>query len=166
MANSIFAAHLLPHFYYTVKTLTLLCLGIATLGACKKNSEPVPSTTRVDLLTAKSWRLSTVTASLGGTPLPSSLIPACNNDDTYKFNLDKTVIQDAGVIKCSSTDPQTQAGTWAFNNDQSKLTIAVPGSLLNGEADIKELTTSTLHIIGTPTVSGVVITVDATFVPN
>ena len=149
-----------------MKTLTLLCLGIATLGACKKNSEPIPATTRVDLLTAKGWRLSTITASLGGTPLPSSLLPACNNDDTYKFNLDKTVIQDAGATKCNSTDPQTQAGTWAFNTDQSKLTITVPNSLLNGEADVKELTASTLHLYGTQTISGAPITIDATFVPN
>ena len=149
-----------------MKKLILLCLGVATLGACDKNSKPAPATTRVDLLTAKSWRLSTITASLGSTPLPSGLIPACNNDDTYKFNLDKTVIQDAGASKCSSTDPQTQTGTWAFNNDQSKLTIAVPGSLLNGEADVKELTSSTLHIYTTPTISGVTINVDATFVPN
>ena len=146
----------------------ILCLGIATLGACDKNSKPAPATTRVDLLTAKSWRLSTITASLGGAPLPSSLLPACNNDDTFKFNLDKTAIQDAGVVKCSSTDPQTQAGTWAFNNDQSKLTIAVPNSLLNGEADVKELTSSTLHIYTIQTFSGVPapITIDATFVPN
>jgi len=151
-----------------MKKLILLCLGIATLGACDKNSKPAPATTRVDLLTAKSWRLSTITASLGGAPLPSSLLPACNNDDTFKFNLDKTAIQDAGVVKCSSTDPQTQAGTWAFNNDQSKLTIAVPNSLLNGEADVKELTSSTLHIYTIQTFSGVPapITIDATFVPN
>ena len=150
-----------------MKTLTLLCLGIATLGACKKNSEPAPSTTRVDLLTAKSWRLATANVTVSGIPIPSSLVlPACSNDDSYKFNTDKTLIQDAGTTKCNSTDPQTQAGTWAFNNDQSKITIAVSGSPLNGEADVKELTASTLHLYGTQTVSGAPVTIDAMFVPN
>jgi sulfur carrier protein ThiS len=151
-----------------VKRLILLCLGIAALGACDKNSKPAPApTTRTDILTAKSWRLATAIITVNGIPVPSSLVlPACNNDDSFKFNVDKTLIQDAGAIKCNSTDPQTQAGTWTFNTDQSKLTIAIPGSPLNGEADIKELTTSTLHIHGTPTISGVAATVDATFVPN
>jgi outer membrane usher protein FimD/PapC len=150
-----------------MKKLVLLCASLATLGACKKTSEPVPATTRVDLLTAKSWRLSTATVTANGLPVPTSLVlPACTSDDTFKFNLDKTVIQDAGATKCNSTDPQTQNGTWSFNNDQSKLTIAIPGSLLSGEADIKELTSSTLRIYGTPTISGFATTIDATFVPN
>jgi hypothetical protein len=150
-----------------VKKLILLCLGIAALGACDKNSKPAPATSRVDLLTAKSWRLSTATVTINGISIPSSLLlPACNNDDTFKFNVDKTAIQDAGAIKCNTTDPQTQAGTWTFNNDQTKLTIAIPGSPLSGEADIKELTASTLHINGNPTINGVTANVDATFVPN
>ncbi len=150
-----------------MKKLILLCLGIATLGACDKNSEPAPPPTRVDLLTAKSWRLSTATITANGFPIPSSLvIPACNNDDFYKFNADKTLIQDAGATKCNATDPQTQAGTWTFNGDQSKLTIAIPGNLLSGEAEVRELTSTTLRIYGTPTLNGITGTVDATFVPN
>lgn len=144
----------------------LLCLAIASLGACKKDSDPVATPSRTDLLTAKSWRLTTVTASLNGLPLPASSLPACYLDDSFKFNADKTVIQDAGATKCSSTDPQTQSGTWSFNNDQSKLTIAVTGSLLNGDADIKELSSSTLRIYATPNFNGLPISIDATFAPN
>jgi hypothetical protein len=145
----------------------LLCLAIASLGACKKDSDPVASPSRTDLLTAKSWRLTTINATLpNGTPIPSSLLPACYSDDTFKFNADKTVVQDAGAIKCNSTDPQTQTGTWSFNSDQSKLTIAVPNSLLNGEADVKELTSSTLRINATPTIMGFTVNADATFAPN
>ncbi|TVT41295.1 hypothetical protein FNT36_07515 [Hymenobacter setariae] len=149
-----------------MKKACLLFLGIAALGACKKDGESTPAPSRTDLLTAKSWRLTTINATLNGSPLPSSLIPACYNDDLFKFNADKTVVQDAGANKCNSTDPQTQSGTWSFNTDQSKLTISVQGSLLNGEADVKELTSSTLRISATPTISGFPISVDATFAPN
>ena len=145
----------------------LLCLAIAALGACKKDSDPVASPSRVDLLTAKAWRLTTINLTLlDGTPIPSSLLPTCFSDDTFKFNADKTVVQDAGAIKCNSTDPQTQTGTWSFNSDQSKLTIAVPNSLLNGEADVKELTTSTLRINAKPVYMGITANADATFAPN
>lgn len=146
---------------------TLLLLGIAaTLGACKK-SDDSPSTSRTELLTAKSWRLSTVSATVGGFPVPSSLfLQDCTKDDFYKFNTDKTLVQDAGTVKCNTSDPQTLTGTWSLNGDQSKLTIAVPNSPLNGEADIRELSATTLRIYGTPTLSGAQATFEATFVPN
>jgi hypothetical protein len=145
-----------------------LFLGtMAVLSGCKKSDKPPATTSRTDLLTAKSWRLSSTTVTVNGILMPSSLfLPDCNKDDLYKFNTDKTLIQDAGATKCNAADPQTQAGTWALNKDQSKLTIAVPGSPLNGEADIKELTTMTLRIYGTPSVNGTPATIDATFVPN
>ena len=151
-----------------MKKIFLLLGTVAVLGGCKKSDEsPASSSTRADLLTAKNWRLSTVNVTANGFPVPSSFVlQDCNKDDFYKFNADKTLIQDAGAIKCMATDPQTQAGTWALSSDQSKLTIAVPGSLLNGEADIKELTATTLHIYGATSLNGIATTLDATFVPN
>jgi hypothetical protein len=149
-----------------MKNIFLLLGMAAALGACKK-SDDSPSTSRTELLTAKNWRLSTVSATVGGLPVPSSyILQDCTKDDFYKFNADKTLIQDAGAIKCSTSDPQTLAGTWSLNGDQSKLTIAVPNSLLNGEADIRELSANTLRIYGTPTLNGAPATFEATFVPN
>ena len=148
---------------------TLLFLGtIAVLSGCKKSDEsPATASSRTDLLTAKSWRLAAVTVTANGLPVPSSVfIEDCDKDDTFKFNADKTLVQDAGASKCNTSDPQTQAGTWAFNSDQSKLTIAVPNSPLNGDGDIKELTATSLHIYGTRSLSGLALTLDATFVPN
>lgn len=145
----------------------LLLLGTTTvLSACKKSGDS-PTSSRTDLLTAKSWRLSTATVTAGGFPVPSStFIQDCNKDDSFKFNVDKTLVQDAGASKCNPTDPQTLTGTWALNSDQSKLTISIPNSPLNGEAEVRELTSTTLRIYGTPSLSGVPLTLDATFVPN
>ncbi len=147
-----------------MKKLFLLCLGIATLGACKKNSEPAPpSTTRTDLLTTPKWKLSggTISAGVGTFPL-STIVGTCYNDDTFKFNTDKTVVNDAGTVKCNATDPQTQTGSWSFaNSDQTQLQLNVPGTPLSGTYEIKELTSSTLHLTGT--LSGAA--VDVTFAP-
>lgn len=149
-----------------MKKIFLFLGTMAVLSGCKKSDES-PAASRTDLLTAKSWRLSTATVTLGGFPVSNSaFLQDCKKDDLYKFNPDKTLIQDAGATKCNATDPQTQAGTWALNSDQSKLTIAIPGSPLNGEAEVRELTATTLRIYGTPSLNGVPTTIDATFVTN
>ncbi|GAA4501904.1 hypothetical protein GCM10023172_24430 [Hymenobacter ginsengisoli] len=99
--------------------------------------------------------------------VPSSLfLQDCDKDDFYKFNTDKTAIVDAGPTKCSPSDPQTESGTWAFNSNETKLTLMLPNSALNGDADIKELSATTLHLYSSQSVSGTAYTVDATFVPN
>ncbi|RZK88719.1 MAG: hypothetical protein EOO62_37255 [Hymenobacter sp.] len=153
-----------------MKKLCLLLGAIAVLGACKKDSDsdPSPATSRTDLLTAKPWQASTVNLSLNGVPLPSSqVVSACQLDNTYKFNADKTLVVDEGATKCNTTDPQTQTGTWAFtNNDQNKLTIAVPNSAFNGNFDIKALSSSTLQLTTTQSLNGLTYTIDATFGPK
>lgn len=153
-----------------MKKLCLLLASVVVLGSCKKNDDNSPSAapTRTSLLTAKNWRLSTVTVTLNGIAVPSSLFLAdCDKDDFYKFNTDKTMVADAGPTKCSASDPQTESGTWKFSNsDETKLTIALPNSALNGDADIKELSATTLHLYSSQSASGTAYTFDATFVPN
>jgi hypothetical protein len=151
-----------------MKKIFLFLGTMAVLSGCKKsNDSPATTSSRTALLTAKSWRLTAATFTLNGIPVPSSnFFPDCSKDDLLKFNADKTLIKDESTVKCNASDPQTQAGTWAFSSDESKLTIAVPNSPLNGEADIKELTATSLHVYGTRSLSGAAITLDATFVPN
>ena len=151
-----------------MKKIFLFLGTMAVLSACKKSDEsPATASSRTELLTAKSWRLSSATITANGFPVSSStFIQDCSKDDTFKFNADKTLVQDAGTIKCNTSDPQTQTGTWALNSDQSKLTISIPNSPLNGEAEVKELTSNTLRIYGTPSLSGLALTLDVTFVPN
>ena len=68
----------------------LLCLAIASLGACKKDSDPVASPSRTDLLTTPKWKITGGTIGSGATAFPISVIlPTCYNDDTFKFNADK-----------------------------------------------------------------------------
>lgn len=141
----------------------LLCLAIASLGACKKDSDSVATPSRTDLLTTPKWKITGGTVGSGIAAFPISVIlPTCYNDDTFKFNTDKTVVDDAGTVKCNATDPQTQTGSWSFSNsDQTQMQLNVPGTPLNGTFDVKELTSNSLRItgsiIGTP--------VDVTFAP-
>jgi len=146
-----------------MKKAYLLFLGMAALGACSKNSEPAPPPSRTDLLTTPKWKLTGGTISVAGVPLPiSAFIGTCYNDDTFKFNTDKTVLNDAGTVKCNATDPQTQTGSWSFaNSDQTQMQLTVPSTPLNGTFDIKELTSNSLRLTGT--LSGA--TVDVTFAP-
>lgn len=145
-----------------MKKLTTVLLAGLALGACKKDNSDSPAQTRTDLLTAHNWKPSSGTYSFAG--IGGNLFQTCDKDDAYKFNTDKSVVVDAGTTKCNTSDPQKQTGTWALSSDEQKLTINVTGSLINGEADIKELSATTLHITGTQMLNGVPITADATFV--
>lgn len=147
------------------------CLGtLAALGACKKDSDTTPASTasRTDLLTAKAWQISNVALTVNGISLPSSqFITACQLDNSFKFNTDKTLVVDEGATKCNATDPQTTSGTWAFSNtDQTKITITLPGSVFNGDADVKELSSSALRLYGAQSASGLSYTLDTTFSPK
>jgi hypothetical protein len=146
-----------------MKKAYLLLIGLAALGACNKNSEPAPAPSRTDLLTTPKWKISTGTVSLGTNSFPINVVlPTCYNDDTFKFNTDKTVVDDAGATKCNATDPQTQTGSWSFaNSEQTQMQLTVPNTPLNGTFDIKELTSNSLRLTGT--LSGA--TVDVTFAP-
>ncbi|RZK21402.1 MAG: hypothetical protein EOO56_11390 [Hymenobacter sp.] len=152
-----------------MKKLCLLLGAITVLGACKKdNDSTFPATSRTDLLTARRWQVSNVAITANGLPLPSSLVvSACQLDNTYKFNTDKTLVVDEGATKCSTTDPQTQSGTWAFaNTDQTKLTITLPNSLFNGDVTITDLSSSTLRLNSAQNISGIAGNADITFSPK
>jgi hypothetical protein len=124
----------------------LFVLGVAALGACKKNNETSPEASRTELLTTKSWRMSAATTTKGTVKTDEyAATQACERDNLIKFNTNKSVVVDEGATRCDPADPQTQISTWDFNNDQTKLTIPIsPG--LSIAADIVELSATTLHV--------------------
>ena len=149
-----------------MKKLSLLLLAAVALGSCKKNDDNSPSApSKTDLLTTKSWRPTTATVSItaAGTTLPLGSLSACNADDVVKFGTDKSFTADAGATKCDPTDPQTTKGTWSMPTDtQLTLMSAGTSSIPGGTFDIKELTSSTLHLYSAETTSGVTTTIDIT----
>jgi hypothetical protein len=134
-----------------MKRLFLFLLGVASLGACKKNNETSPEASRTELLTAKSWRLSAATITADATKTDEyATSEACERDNFIKFNTDKTVIVDEGATRCDPSDMQTQTSTWDFNSDQTKLTVPIYAGV-SLAADIVELTPTTLHVRYTDT---------------
>jgi len=154
-----------------MKKLSFLLLAAAAFGGCKKDdatTTPTPVVTKTDLLTAKSWKITaqTLTITTNGTTISDNTLDACDKDDAYKFNTDKSLVVDAGTNKCLTSDPQKETGTWAFpSSDETKLRITLPNEAINGDLTIKELTATTLHLYGTQTTNNVTYTVDATYAP-
>jgi hypothetical protein len=137
-----------------VKNLFLFLAGVVALSACKKDSENTPS--KADLLTSKNWRVSaqtstsTTTITGGSTSTNTTNVyattQACEKDNFYKFNTDKTLIEDEGASKCSSSALQITTLKWDFNSDQTKLLITSNGSSSGAADDILELSASTLRL--------------------
>ena len=151
-----------------MKNLFLLAAGLTLLGACKdKTVAPAPQ--RIDLLTAKNWRISanstttTTSAGVSTTTDEYATSPACERDNFYKFNADKTSLRDEGASKCDPVLPQTENFTWAFNADQTQLLVTTPGSNKLETDDIVELSATTLRLrTVTTTSSGTVNTNNVT----
>lgn len=83
------------------------------------------------------------------TGLDTNFYPACQQDNIERFETDGSLAFDEGATKCDPTDPQTEAGTWAFYDSETKL-IFEPGP----DAD-------TLNII---TNNGTVLTLGGSFI--
>ena len=137
-----------------MKKLSLLLLLAATIGGCKKDSETSPG--KADLLVAKSWRISAQTSSFSSSSINNGAVvvtdeyassAACERDNFIKFSANKTLVADEGATRCSTSDPQTQSGTWDFNSDQTKLSLLDPSQAsIAIPFDVVELSASTLHI--------------------
>ena len=155
-----------------MKKLFLLTLGLAALSACKKNNDNAPATPgSADLLVAKNWVVTAQTYSVssaalnGGTPLTTDIFATyyatpCRADNFITFNSNNTLLADEGALKCSAADPQTKSGTWSFNSDKTKLTMADPSA--GGTPvpfDVITLSATTLRLRNTiVTNGGVVVT--------
>lgn len=126
---------------YSRALLSLSFSLLLILSACKDDDDPKASKT--ELLTAKSWKMTKVKAmGVEGEP------DACDKDDTYTYNTDKSYKQDEGATKCDSDDPQTLTGTWSFNSSETIITSTVveSGISISYDQEIIELSSSTLKV--------------------
>jgi hypothetical protein len=164
------------------KIHVLLFLVVVTvagfLSGCKKKDDAKPLS-KAELLastTSKKWKLIALTAA---TPLGSFdlfdknnlsqvYLEDCQKDNVYIFYADKKYEEDEGATKCDSTDPQkADSGTWSISADETKLTISSSGGgaggVTDGDMTIKELSSTTLKGEAAETISGVTVTLNATF---
>lgn len=142
----------------TLKNFVLLIGATAAFTACHKDKDNVPTPSRTELLTAKNWRVTaiTATATVNGSVIVQdgylTYLP-CERDDFIKFNPDKTALQDAGATKCNPQESQTDTTSWAFNADETELLLDTSASPVES-LTIVELSTTTLHLRKTASSNG------------
>jgi len=126
-----------------MKRVTILLALVVLLGACKKKNDDNDnvSTGPSSILKTGSWRLSASTSVIEN-PAPVgnqtvdlyAMAPACETDNTFKYNNDNSITVDEGPTKCSASDPQTETGgTWTLSNNDTKFDLSYQGTNLSGD---------------------------------
>lgn len=147
-----------------MKKLLILCVGIATLAACKKNDDK-DNKSKTEYLTSGKWYASsgTVTYSAMGIDTTVDLfasMDACDKDDFMEFKTNMSYLADEGATKCDPSDPQiNETGTWAFSNNESQLTLMTTDNTTFFDTltfNIKTLNSSTMELTQSETYGGVV----------
>lgn len=115
----------------------LLLTGIvALLFSCKKDD---PQLTKTDLLTLKTWKLTS--QKISGAEV---VLGECILDDIHTFTKASVFTLDESSTKCDSNDDQILTGTWIFLEKETKIKILFSGFSLF-DREIVELTPSTLR---------------------
>jgi hypothetical protein len=126
-------------------------LLMATAGCSKDKSSETGDTkkdgtpSKLELLTGKTWKPTEATIDPAidmngdGTEntelVASGEIPACQMDDTEKYDTDGTYITDEGPTKCNESADQTKTNKWEFSADSTEI-VTNPGE---GETRVKIL---------------------------
>ena len=137
--------------------LFLLGVGFALfLGACGKDEE---NGSKTDNLTSGKWKLSSSVAKFTFNGIEQTVdvyaqLAACEKDNEVEFKADGTLIDDEGALKCDPADPQQEVGTWALTQNDTHLTVS--GTDGDFDAEIVELTGSTLKVTYDTDLSGIV----------
>lgn len=132
----------------------VLFLGVLSFSSCNDDDDeddPTPPT-KTELLTARNWIVEGLTVEPAididnnGTQ-ENNLIPflaACNLDDFYDFNADRSYTIEEGASKCDPNDPTiVESGDWLWNSDNTRL-IFEPNGGTTMEAEVISLTATEL----------------------
>ncbi|MBH8570571.1 hypothetical protein KB206_16885 [Microvirga sp. STS02] len=104
--------------------------------------------TRANKLSTPKWRITGYLLDVAGANGAVDIyaqMPTCERDNFYRFNIPNQYIKDEGATKCSASDPQTVAGTWAFDANQSNIDLTVPGTA-STRSILYSLTATTLQL--------------------
>jgi hypothetical protein len=74
----------------------------------------------------------------------TSMVTACQLDNTYAFKADGSGTMDESTTKCVETDPQTQPFTWSFKQNETILSGSF--SFNTGDTKIWKLNETNLVI--------------------
>jgi hypothetical protein len=142
-----------PTFF---KFAALLAVVIFLMPSCKKDP------TKTELITTGTWRITASTVTFGTTTTDAyASFLACDKDNVTTFVAGGVIKEDEGATKCSASDPQTNTGTWAFTDNETKLSIIASGA--TAAYSIVTLDANTLKISQSTTSSGVTYSSTITF---
>lgn len=112
----------------------LLVIFLISLGSCSKSdSAGGTEKSKTEYLTASSWKITAATINpglvFGSVTITDlySIMPACQKDNTRKFNNGGFGVEDEGATKCDPSDDQTTNFTWAFIESETKLKTTMDG---------------------------------------
>lgn len=144
------------------KALIFVFLGSSLIfSSCKKDSDP----TKKEMIVGKNWVVTAFTVDPAYPIIGNNLynqIAACTKDDITKFAADGKATFDEGASKCQVTDPQTTTGSWAFNTNETVLSVTTANNKTTS-LTIKTLTSSKIAGNYQEVISGVTYTYDLTF---
>ncbi len=103
----------------------LLLLAAATsfvFTGCEKNTS-MPQAK--DALLTKTWKRGMQDKNPSANPANASFYPVqtCEQDDTFTFAADGTVLIDQGAAKCSQNEPRTVSQSYGINRATKELMI-------------------------------------------
>ncbi len=136
---------------FQLASIAALTLAFA-FTACKKDEK-----TKTEILTSKNWKLTALTVNppiinpITQTSFTDAyaLLQPCETDNLFIFKANNTGIIDEGPTKCSSSAPQTEIITWAFNSTETVLTFHGEDHQIVELTEKKIVTTYTENFLGT-----------------
>ncbi len=140
---------------FSIAAVTLL------FASCKKNDDNV---SRKDTLTNGKWRITAATTTISTSGVSNTTdeyatYDACEKDDVTIFRTDMHLIDDAGAVKCNSSDPQqTDSGIWALSENDTKIIFTGSGVVLTFNIDQIDGNTLKLSYSSSQTTSGITVT--------
>ena len=112
-------------------TMFLIISMILFATSCRKDSEDIID--RSTMLTQGAWQINALTVDPAidwfGTTVTDvyAQLPSCVKDNVTIFKSTGSVNFDEGPSKCDPNEAQTTTGTWAFNLDQTILSMTSDG---------------------------------------
>ena len=129
--------------------------------ACKKKDSDSPGgPNKTTLLTQSSWQFNNagIDPNKDGTIDTdiSGFISACLKDNTVSFSsTNNSGTMDEGASKCNTSDPQSVPFTWAFTDNETK--ISITGNVIAGQGGsykINSLTSTSFSLSKDTLISG------------
>jgi hypothetical protein len=125
----------------TFNLVSVLTISVFLLSGCGKDGDD--SKSKTTLLTQSDWKRTSLMITINTNPPydDHQNSAPCIQDDRFVFRTNGSYEVNEGPTKCNTGDPQVKTtGTWAFTDNESKLTISSSSFIID------QLTESTLVI--------------------